>query len=931
MADDPEEPPEQPDPPEPPRPAPLEQARRAFSSNTGLVVEGLVVVTAFTWMLWVRLRSLDNLVRDGTLLFSGTDPYYHFRNLLVVVHNFPRNTLFDPWTFFPHGRPSPGQFGTLFEQVLAGAILLAHGGSVPAMDTLRYWAAVYPAVLGSLTVVPVYLVVRRATNRIGAVYAAVAISFVSGQFLTRSLAGTFDHHVAEVLLSTFAAAGLLWAIDAAQRHAPDLEDAWTPLPADLDDLRTRLGDLPGRPVRATLGASTVAGLLLGLYLLAWNYGVLFVVVLDLFALLAYLASVRVDRRTDTLTIPLVVTHLVAGLVLLSAADVAAFDLHRHSLLQPALLLLSAVGVLVLQGIRTGLDRWIDEDAAGGVSLTLAEAPPGLVYAGAALAATLAGFLLTALLLPDLFGTLAAGYEWVVGAGEGSRVKTIAEARTLGWSGLVNQVSWMAYPAAVAVAVAGWRAWTEAEPAPSLFLAWGGLILVATINQVRFSYYAGLVTAVLNGYLMGELCKMTGLANRVREHIPEAPDPDDQLAHRASTAGQITAVLAVAFFLFPGLLVATDDQPRRSWEVATALGPGEAAEWQPGLEWLRDNTPSDPAFDLTRTYDDHPGYGDDSYGVLSWWDYGHWIQLTGERAPVANPFQQGAPFASTYFTSQPEESNELLRDWEGDERVRYVMIDDAMATGKFGAITVWAERQELNSPSAQRNYTIQDQEVQLPVLGGPFENTTLARLFFGDADGLGHYRLVHELTGRGDFRLVGNVLQVGQQQARIICLHQAFPTRRCPVQPATGDILQKIQNDEPIPVAQNGQQVGYAWDVSYVSSLKIFERVEGAVLTGEAPAGSTVTASVAMDSAGFRSFPYTRSTTLEEGSGNATFELRVSYASGDPSGEAGRTVDAVGPYNVTVQNPDGNVTQRYEVPVPDEAVLQGSTIPIAGTG
>jgi len=28
-----------------------------------------------------------------------------------------------------------------------------------------------------------------------------------------------------------------------------------------------------------------------------------------------------------------------------------------------------------------------------------------------------------------------------------------------------------------------------------------------------------------------------------------------------------------------------------------------------------------------------------YGVLSWWDYGHWITTIGERIPNANPFQQ----------------------------------------------------------------------------------------------------------------------------------------------------------------------------------------------------------------------------------------------------------------------------------------------------
>ena len=44
--------------------------------------------------------------------------------------------------------------------------------------------------------------------------------------------------------------------------------------------------------------------------------------------------------------------------------------------------------------------------------------------------------------------------------------------------------------------------------------------------------------------------------------------------------------------------------------------------------------------------------------MSWWDYGHWIEVIGRKIPNANPFQVGigggtnhAPGASTFFTAQ----------------------------------------------------------------------------------------------------------------------------------------------------------------------------------------------------------------------------------------------------------------------------------------
>jgi dolichyl-diphosphooligosaccharide--protein glycosyltransferase len=84
------------------------------------------------------------------------------------------------------------------------------------------------------------------------------------------------------------------------------------------------------------------------------------------------------------------------------------------------------------------------------------------------------------------------------------------------------------------------------------------------------------------------------------------------------------------------------------------------------------------YDRTGDYD----YPDGAYGVLSWWDYGHWITNRAERIPNANPFQQGATSAAEFLLAQNEEEALSTLEEEFDEsetaETEYVMIDWQMA-------------------------------------------------------------------------------------------------------------------------------------------------------------------------------------------------------------------------------------------------------------
>jgi dolichyl-diphosphooligosaccharide--protein glycosyltransferase len=117
-------------------------------------------------------------------------------------------------------------------------------------------------------------------------------------------------------------------------------------------------------------------------------------------------------------------------------------------------------------------------------------------------------------------------------------------------------------------------------------------------------------------------------------------------------------------------------------------------WYNSLLWLRDNSP-EPFGDPDFYYDLYPPrdefeYPGSAYGVMSWWDYGHFIMQIAHRIPNANPGQAGAVKAGEFFTALNESSGNEVADEEG---TKYVVIDFMMATSKFYAMAQWANKTE----------------------------------------------------------------------------------------------------------------------------------------------------------------------------------------------------------------------------------------------
>ncbi|GAI00748.1 unnamed protein product, partial [marine sediment metagenome] len=64
-------------------------------------------------------------------------------------------------------------------------------------------------------------------------------------------------------------------------------------------------------------------------------------------------------------------------------------------------------------------------------------------------------------------------------------------------------------------------------------------------------------------------------------------------------------------------------------------------WYSSATWLRENSPQpfgDPDF-YYELYETPFHYPETAYGVVSWWDYGHWITRIGRRVPNSSPAGQ----------------------------------------------------------------------------------------------------------------------------------------------------------------------------------------------------------------------------------------------------------------------------------------------------
>jgi dolichyl-diphosphooligosaccharide--protein glycosyltransferase len=302
-------------------------------------------------------------------------------------------------------------------------------------------------------------------------------------------------------------------------------------------------------------------------------------------------------------------------------------------------------------------------------------------------------------------------------------------------------------------------------------------------------------------------------------------------------------------------------------------------WVHALRWVRDHTPKLQIGPATTIPPDHhfrhpPG----DYGVLAFWDFGHFIAAIAERAPFAAGGISGG--LASWFLIEDEEQAikpDALGMQEG-EHARYVMVDARTAADFFMAGLKMADRALEDFKQPLQRYDVHGTPMMLWTFGDRYKKTMIGRLYLGEGREVSHYRLLY------------------QSPERSALFFDAKPTLNGTEVTRRSMMFDGKLDSMWMKLAKNGKPVnngpGALYDVSIAPTVKVYEEVAGAVLDGYAEPGATVVASLDLvDRVGDRPVHYTRTGTADA---QGRYLLRVPY----PTDEGGDTnVRPTGPYEL----------------------------------
>jgi len=652
-------------------------------------IAGIVLLILCGISLYIRIAlPYDQVFVNGSVWFRGTDAWYHMRLIENLVHHFPHIIEFDPYTFYPHGTTVP--WPPFFDWLVAGIAWFVGLGS-PAQHTIDLVGAYIPAILGTLTIIPVYFIGKELFNRWVGLLSAALVVILPGEFLNRSLLGFTDHHVAESLFATITILFLILAV----KRAKEKEISFA-------HLLNRNWSVITKPLIYTL----LAGIFLGIYLLTWVGGLLFVFIIFTYVIIQFLIDHLRGKPTDYLCITGTLSFLVASIIFLPFLGKGGLEtIARVSLV------VAIATPLVLSGISR---------------LMTGKAIKPIYYLPAIFGLAGIGFAAFYIINPSLLKSMLSRFSVFTPAGA---AMTILEVHPLlfPYDRFSWDIAWLNFSTTFFISFIslGWliyRNVKEESADKTLFLVWSIVMLVAVLGQRRFSYYYAINAALLTGYFSWRVLDFAGLkkllappkavvevikkAKKMRR--AEAKARQKALLQRRATWVKVIVAGVVVFFLvffpcigLPGIKPHTMvfGQPVDLFghpiELRVKLTQPLAHEpalidhaWYDSLLWLKDSTPepfADPD-SYYQLYETPFHYPESAYSIMSWWDYGHWITRIAHRIPISNPFQQGASQAARFFTAQSEDSANQIIDKLGS---KHVIIDYAMPTTKFYAMPTWA--------------------------------------------------------------------------------------------------------------------------------------------------------------------------------------------------------------------------------------------------
>ncbi|MGA9139545.1 MAG: oligosaccharyl transferase, archaeosortase A system-associated, partial [Methanocella sp.] len=644
----------------------------------------VILITLMLLMAWIRIvPSYDSVFTswgNGYVNVAQDDAVMQMRLVENTLAHFPTRIMFDPFTHFPYG--STIHFGPLFTLTIAAAAMIVGLGN-PSTALVETVGAYFPVLLGALCILPTYFIGKKLFGRNAGIVAAATLALLPGAFLGRSMLGFTDHHIAEVLFSAATVAFLVYALDAAKKSGLSLE---------------KIKNKDSASWKA-LTYSALAGIAFGCYMLIWPGALLIGFMLFVYFAAQSIVNHMKDEKLDYILIVAALLYVIpAVMVLPYSLQDFSLQLMYYSMTQPLFLSIALGGIGVIYTVSTLLrqnkaEAWTFPVTLGGMAVV--------------------GLLVAYIIFPQIYGLTMAGFNVFMPQGG---MLTVAEASPTiferGTSGNFDALTfdnlWYGFYFSIAISfvaiiMLAFRVLKNNRPAEMLFLVWNLIMLLATISQVRFTYYFAINAALLTGYFAFAMFRAFDSEKFMQDFRARVKRTEDVGGYLGKHIGQtaifaILSIVCLLVIIFPATSMSLQPgmDPRYSASFIGGMvmaqseaGPGMPYEWFSALTWLHDNTPDpqgtvvQPGFSYNGTYsktlnaDGTYQYPASAYGVMSWWDYGHIIEYVSHRIPNANPFQagiienNGTDGSAKFFLATDESDG--YRNLQ-DMGSKYVMID-----------------------------------------------------------------------------------------------------------------------------------------------------------------------------------------------------------------------------------------------------------------
>ncbi|MFC1989483.1 oligosaccharyl transferase, archaeosortase A system-associated [Chloroflexota bacterium] len=427
------------------------------------VVTCILLTLFFAVSLFIRVYlPYDRVFVGDWIKYTSADAYFHMRVVDLLVHNFPNSSLFDPYLIYPGGMILNAIY--FYDWLLAGIIWVVGLGH-PTAHTIDIIGVYFPAVLGALTIIPVYFIGREMFGRWAGLLSAGLIAILPGEFLGRSILGFTDHHVAEVLFTTITMLFLLMAIKTASQRQ-----------LTFGHLMRRHWSMLAKPALYSL----LAGVFMAAYILTFRGALFFVFIVTVYLFIQFIIDHVRRKSTDYLCFVGVIFFFVALMIplpiLLDSLSLASLII---ALIIP--LVLSGISLLMVRrGIKPGYY------------------PLTLVGLG------VIGVVLLSVINPALFGSMKDAFSAFNPTG--ASLTTIEMQPILSPAGKFTlAIVWGNFTTSfflglISLLILIYLVIRQGETDKSLLVVWSLVMLAATIGQRRFAYYFAVNAALLTGYL-----------------------------------------------------------------------------------------------------------------------------------------------------------------------------------------------------------------------------------------------------------------------------------------------------------------------------------------------------------------------------------------------------------------------------------------------